>query len=64
MEEGVLFHAEQTCVSSFDLETCSKVIDDSAIGQNTYDFLLVFYSKFTLAFNSYCLCAKVDFMPK
>jgi len=27
----------------FDLETCSKVIEDGAIGQNTYDFLLVYY---------------------
>jgi len=33
-------------ISWFDLETCSKVFEDGTIGQNTYDFLLVFYSKF------------------
>jgi len=33
-------------VSWFDLETCSKVIEDDAIGQKTYDFLLVFYINF------------------
>jgi len=31
-------------VSWFDLETCSKIIEDGAIGQDTYDFLLVYYS--------------------
>ena len=30
----------------FDLETCSKIVEDGASGQNTYAFLLVFYSNF------------------
>ena len=42
--------------------TCSKVNGDSAIGQNTYDFLLVFYSNF--GHISYRFCTTVDFMPK
>ena len=29
-----------------DFEPCSKVIEDGAIGQNTYDFLLGFYRNF------------------
>jgi len=33
-------------VSWYDLETCSKVIEDGTIGQNTHGFLLVFYSNF------------------
>jgi len=37
---------EGTIVSWFDLETCSEIIEDGAIGENTYDFLLVFYSNF------------------
>ena len=49
-------------VSCFDLETCSKVIEDDAFGQNTYDFLLVFYSDFGGI--SYRFCATVDFLPK
>ena len=49
-------------VSWFDLETCSNVIEEGAIGQNTYDFLLVFYSNFGRI--SYHFCATVDFMPK
>jgi len=49
-------------ISCFDLEMCSEVIEDSAIGQNTYDFLLVFYSNLDRI--SYCLCATVDFMLK
>jgi len=28
-------------ISWLNLETCSKVVEDGAIGQNTYDFLLV-----------------------
>jgi len=32
-------------VSWFDLEKCSAVIEDGTIGQNTYDFLLVFNSE-------------------
>jgi len=49
-------------VSWFDLETCSKVIKDGTVGQNTYDFLLVFFSDFVRI--SYCFFATVDFMPK
>jgi len=45
-------------VSWFDFETCFKVIEDSAIGQNTYDFLLVFYSNFDRI--SCRFCATVD----
>jgi len=48
--------------SWFDLETCSKVTKDGAIGQNTYDFLLVFYTNLDRI--SYRFCATVDFMPK
>jgi len=49
-------------VSRFNLETCSKVIEDGAIGQNTYDFLLVLYSKFGRIL--YPFCAMVNFMLK
>ena len=49
-------------ISSFDLEMLSKVIKDGAVRQNTYDFLLVFYSSFGRI--SYCFCATVDLMPK
>ena len=35
---------------------------DGAMGQNTYDFLLVFYSNFGRI--SYRFFAAVDFMPK
>jgi len=49
-------------VSEFDLEACSKVVEDVTIGQNTYDFLLVFCSNLDRI--SYCLCATVDFMLK
>ena len=57
---GSLFHWEHN--SWFDLETCYKVIGDGAIEQNTYDFLLVFYSDFDRI--SYRFCATVNFMPK
>ena len=40
---GGSFKRGKHIVSWFDLEICSKVIKDSAIRQNTYDFLLVFY---------------------
>jgi len=43
---GAVFHGGKHIVCWFDLETCSKVIEDNAIGQNTCDFLLVFYSDF------------------
>jgi len=49
-------------VYGFDLETYSKVIENGAIGPNTYDFLLVFYTNFGCI--SYCFCATVEFMPK
>jgi len=49
--------------SWFDLKTSSKVIDDGAIGQKTYNFLLVFYSNFGCTGISYHFCATVDFMP-
>ena len=49
-------------VSWFDVKMCSKVIEDGATGQNTYDFLLVFYSNFGHIF--YRFCATVDFTPK
>jgi len=47
--DGIVFHGGGGIhgghiVSWFDLEMCSKVIENNAIGQNTYDFLLVFYS--------------------
>jgi len=58
---GVIFHGG-AYISWFDLQTCSKVIEDGAIGQNTYDFLLVLYSNFGR--NSHRFCATVDFMPK
>ena len=54
---GVL--TEEHIVSWFDIETHSKVIEDSAVGQNTYDFLLVFCSIFGRT--SYRFCATVDF---
>jgi len=56
---GKIFHG---ILSWYDLETCSKVAEDSAVGQNTYDFLLVFYSNFDRI--SYRFCPTVDFMPK
>jgi len=37
-------------------------MEDSATGQNTYDFLLVFYSNFGRI--SYRFCLTVDFMTK
>jgi len=49
-------------VFRFDLEICSKVIEDGASGQNTYNFLLVFYSNFGRV--SYHFCATADFMLK
>jgi len=52
----------QHIVSWFDLEMCSKVIEDGTIGQNMYDFLLVFYSSFGRI--SYRFCATIDGMPK
>ena len=45
-------------------DTFSKVIEDSAIGQNTYDFLLVLYSNVDRGRIYYCFCATVDFMSK
>jgi len=36
------FLREKYIVSWFDLKTCSMIIENGAIGQNTYDFLLVF----------------------
>ena len=42
-------------VSWFNLETCSNIIKAGATGQNTYDFLLVFYSEFGCI--SYRFCA-------
>ena len=53
-----IFSVKEWC----DLEICSKVIKDSAIRQNTYDFLLVFRRKFGRI--SYRFCATVDFVPK
>jgi len=50
------------CFLHVDLETCSKVIEDGAIGQNTYDFLLVFCTNYGRI--SYHFCAAVDFVPK
>ena len=39
------FSRRKHIVSWFDLETCSKVIEeDDAVGQKTYDLTLVFYS--------------------
>jgi len=40
------FTGGEHIVSWFDLQMCSKVIEDVVIGQNTYDFLLVFHSNF------------------
>ena len=37
---------------------CSKVIEHDAMGQNAYDFLLVFYNNFGRIF--YPFCATVD----
>jgi len=51
------FMGEHT-FSWFDLDTCSKVIEDGAIRQNTYDFLLVFYSNVCRV--SYRFCATFD----
>ena len=50
---GIFF--TEDIVSWFDLETYSKVTEDDAIEQNTYDFLLVFYSNF--GHISYLYCA-------
>jgi len=58
---GIVFRGG-LIVAWFDLETCSKVIKDGAIGQNTYDFLLVFYSNCGRI--SYRFCASVNFIPK
>jgi len=46
----------------FLLEMCSKVTENGAIGQNTYEFLLVLYSNFGRI--SYCFSATVDFLLK
>jgi len=46
----------------FNLETCSKDIEDGVNRQNMYDFLLVFYS--SLGRISYHFCVTVGFMPK
>jgi len=42
---GIVFMAKHI-VSWIDFETCSKVTENGDIGQNTYDFLLEFYSNF------------------
>ena len=42
-------------------ETCSKVVEHGTIGQNTYDFLLVFYGNFRRI--SCRFCATADFTP-
>ena len=59
------FHGDsfswEDIVSCFDLEACSKVIEDGTIGQNTYDFLLAFCSN--LGRISYRFCTTIDFMP-
>jgi len=64
MRGGVVFHGggEGHTVSQVDLETCSKVTEDSTSGQNKYDFLLVFYSNLDRI--SHRFCATVDSMPK
>jgi len=59
---GGWFVTGEHIVCWFDLETCSKVIEDGTIGQNTYDFLLVSYSNCGRI--SYRFCATVDFMLK
>jgi len=59
---GGSFSHGKHIVSWFDLETCSKVIEDGANGHNAYDFLLLFYSNFGRI--SYHFCATVDFTPK
>jgi len=41
---GDSFSRGEHIVSWFDLEMCSKIIQDGAIIQNTHDFLLAFYS--------------------
>ena len=41
-ERDSFSQGEHIVSSRFDLETCSKVIEDGVIGQSTYDFLLVF----------------------
>jgi len=58
LSRGGVIHGEVHIVSWFDFETCFKVMEDGAIGQNTYDFLLVFYSNFGRI--SYRFCATVD----
>jgi len=47
-------------VSWFDLQRCSNVIEDDAIGQHTYDFLLVFYTNFTLSALYSQFCAEMS----
>jgi len=47
-------------VSWFDREKCSKVIAEGTIAQNTYDFLLAFYSY--SGHISCCFSATVDSM--
>ena len=50
--------------STFWLDYTLKIdlADDGAIGQVTYDFLLVFYNNFGRV--SYRFCATVNFIPK
>ena len=43
---GIVFHRGKHIDSWFDLKTHSKVIEDGTVGENTYSFLLVFYSNF------------------
>jgi len=43
---GEFFYGRKHIISWFDVGTCSKVIEDGVIAQNTYDFLLEFYSNF------------------
>jgi len=47
--------------SWFNPEMYSKVIKAGAIGQNTYDFLLAFYTSF--GYILYSFCGAVDSMP-
>ena len=40
------FSREKHFVSRFEFETCFKVVEDGTIEQNTYEFLLAFFSNF------------------
>jgi len=58
--ESANFCQDQSLLVCF--EMCSKIVEDGVIGQNTYDFLSVFYNNFGRI--SYRFCSTVDFMPK